>query len=190
MANRSRLGIGRMRRPRRPVDEPAGNPDAGRSPGVADPPEPPPSDQELIEGEVPWGFRVAASWAWRLIIIAAMVAGIGWVLRYLSEVTIPIAIAILLAALISPVANFFNRRRFPRALSAALSMIIGVVLVSGTVTLIATQIADQAEGMGTKVADGFSQLTDWLANGPLNVPQEFLQIDKLTDQVREFPEQQ
>jgi predicted PurR-regulated permease PerM len=194
VANRSRLGIGRIRRPRRVAVEPAGDTgDGSRSAEVpapaADPvsaPESRRSDRERIEGEVPWGFRVAASWAWRLIIITVMIAGIGWVLRYLSEVTIPIAIAILLAALISPVANFFNRRRFPRALSAALSMIIGVILVSGTITLIATQIADQAEGMGNKVADGFGQLTDWLANGPLNVPQEFLQINKLTDQVREF----
>ncbi len=145
-----------------------------------------PTEQDRIDQSVPIGFRIAASWAWRLIIIAIMIAGVGWLIHYLSEVTIPLAIAILLAALISPVANFFNRRRFPRALSAALAMIIGVVLVSGTLTLIATQIASQAEGMGNRVADGFTQLTDWLSNGPLHVPQQFLQIDQLTSQVRQF----
>lgn len=144
------------------------------------------SEQERIDQLVPRGFRIGASWAWRLIVIVIMVAGIGWLFRYLSEVTIPIAVAILLAALISPVANWFNRRRFPRALSAALAMIIGVILVSGTLTLIATQIAGQAEGMGTRVAKGFTQLTTWLSQGPLNIPEQFLQIDQLTKQVTDF----
>jgi predicted PurR-regulated permease PerM len=71
-------------------------------------------------------------------------------------------------------------------LSALLAMIIGVVLVSGTLTLIATQIAGQAEGMATRVADGFTQVTLWLSNGPLHVPKELLQVNQLTDQVREF----
>lgn len=192
-----RLGIGRLSRTRRdgtvrsarPNDS-AGSTD-GSDPSASEPDltvltESVPSEGELIERDVPRALRVGASWAWRLIAIAIMVAGILWLFDYLSEVTIPIAIAILLAALISPVANFFNRRRFPRALSALLAMIIGVVLVSGTITLIATQIASQAESIGTKVADGFAQVTDWLANGPLRVPPELLQVNKLTDEVRTF----
>lgn len=140
----------------------------------------------MIDRQVPRGFRIAASWAWRLIVIVIMLAGIGWLLRYLSEVTIPIAVAILLTALISPVANWFNRRRFPRALSAALSMIIGLVLVSGTLTLIATQIAGQAESMGSRVVTGFQQVTDWLTHGPFKIPEKFLQIDQLTSQVQDL----
>lgn len=196
MGIRSRLGIRRSRtrtdpRPALlagPVDRADADPyDASvetRLPTVSVVQEP--TERELIDRSVPLGFRVAASWAWRLIIIALMVAGIGWVIQYLSEVTIPLAVATLLAALISPVANFFNRRRFPRALSAALSMIIGVILVAATLTLIATQIADQAQGIGTRVVDGFTQVTDWLSSGPLHIPQQFLQIGKLTDQVRQF----
>jgi predicted PurR-regulated permease PerM len=187
----SRFGIGRPRPRDTDSDDPA-DPmlDAAAVPVEEEPPTvavvQEPSEQELIDRSVPLGFRIAASWAWRMIIIAIMIAGIAWVISYLSEVTIPLAVAVLLAALISPVANFFNRRRFPRALSAALAMIIGVVLVAGTLTLIATQIASQAEGMGTRVAEGFTQLTTWLSNGPLHIPQQFLQIDQLTDQIREF----
>jgi putative heme transporter len=185
---RNRLGIGRSRRKRDNLPVPRSaivDEDTGAT-AVLEVQPSEPSEQEMIDREVPLGFRIASSWAWRLIVIVIMVAGIGWLLRYLSEVTIPIAVAILLAALISPVANFFNRRRFPRPLSAALSMIIGVILVAGTITLIATQIAGQAEGMATRVADGFTQLTDWLANGPLQIPHEFLQINRLTSQVRSF----
>ena len=143
-----------------------------------------PAGSEQVDQLVPWGLRIGASWAWRLILVVIMVAGIGWLLRYLSEVTIPIAVAILLTALISPVANWFNRRRFPRALSAGLSMIIGLVLVSGTLTLIGTQIASQSETMGGRVVTGFKQLTQWLTSGPLNIPEKYLQVDQLTNQVQ------
>ncbi|QDP97917.1 AI-2E family transporter [Microlunatus elymi] len=198
---RGRLGVGRLRRARAGMQAHADGDDRLDEVAVqhsetehADQPETevaevtiqPSSEQERIDLLVPRGFRIAASWSWRLIVIVIMVAGLGWLLRYLSEVTIPIAVAILLAALISPVANWFNRRRFPRALSAALAMIIGVVLVSGTLTLIATQIAGQAEGMGSRVASGFAQLTNWLANGPLHIPEQFLQVDQLTKQVTDF----
>ncbi|MBO0812187.1 MAG: AI-2E family transporter [Microlunatus sp.] len=196
MAFRSRLGVGRRRTPRRLGDPRSGDgreppattsePAADQQPAEAATADAEVSEQEQIDREVPTGFRIAASWAWRLIVIVIMVGGIAFVLNYLSEVTIPVAVAILLAALIQPVADFFNKRRFPRALSALLSMIIGVVLVSGTLTLIGTQIAGQAEGIATKVADGFTQFTDWLANGPLHVPHELLQVNQLTTQVRDF----
>lgn len=195
MTNR-RFGLGRLRSARRDRGAlSAGSDDSASAPGAGsgEPDvdltvlaETRPSERELVERDVPRGVQVAASWAWRLIVIVIMIIGIGWLFGYLSEVTIPIAVAILLAALISPVSNFFTRHGFPRALSALLGMIIGVVLVSGTITLIATQIASQAENIGTKVADGFAQVTGWLANGPLNVPQEFLQVNKMTDEVRNF----
>ena len=193
MAAQSRFGIGRQRRAKaQSSTDPDGErattgSDAERTADpVGESEAQPTSEQERIDQLVPRGLRISASWGWRLIVTAAMVGGIGWLLRYLSEVTIPIAVAILLAALISPVANWFSRRRFPRALAAALAMIIGVVLVSGTLTLIATQIAGQAEDMGSRVAKGFSQLTNWLSNGPLNIPEQFLQVDQLTKQVTDF----
>src|SRR5947209_13883404 len=66
--------------------------------------------QAMAEGEaspsspsqptVPRGLQIGASWAWRVLVLAAMIIGIGWVLSYLSEVVVPVAVAILLAAMI------------------------------------------------------------------------------------------
>ena len=49
--------------------------------------------------------QLAAAWSWRVIAIAAMIYGIGWIARYLSEVLVPIAVAILITALVQPVTN-------------------------------------------------------------------------------------
>ena len=60
---------------------------------------------EDIDRAVPRGLRLAASWSWRVILVSALIYGVARVAGYLSEVVIPLAIAILLAAMLSPVAS-------------------------------------------------------------------------------------
>jgi hypothetical protein len=54
------------------------------------------------DAEVPKELRIAAAYAWRLIILSAAVAGFVYLLGKLSAVVIPLAIALLLSALLSP----------------------------------------------------------------------------------------
>ncbi len=138
------------------------------------------------EEHVPVGVRVAASWAWRLLLIAALVLAIGWLLKYLSEVSIPIAVAILLTALLSPAANWIKRHGPPRGLAVALTMVLGSVLVSGTLALIGNQIAAQSNQIATSMVDGFNQFLGWLRNGPLHVPSQFLQLSRWSDRLQNF----
>ncbi len=44
-----------------------------------------------------------------MILVAILLWGIGWLVRYLSEVFIPVAVAILLTALMLPVANALKK---------------------------------------------------------------------------------
>lgn len=129
---------------------------------------------------------MAASWAWRLLVIAALVLVLGWLLKNLSEVTIPVAVAILVTALLSPVSNWAKRRGLPGGLAVALTMVLGVVLVSGTLTLIANQIAAESDRIATSMIDGSKQLTTWLRDGPLHVPPEFLQLSRWGDRLQDF----
>src|SRR5215211_501868 len=54
---------------------------------------------------VPRGLEIAAAWSWRVILVVILLWGIAWLVRYLSEVFIAVAVAILLTALMLPVAN-------------------------------------------------------------------------------------
>ena len=47
---------------------------------------------------VPTALKVAAAWAWRIFLVAGLIYFVGWVLGFLSEVVIPLAVACLLAA--------------------------------------------------------------------------------------------
>jgi len=118
---------------------------------------------------VPRGLQVAAAWAWRVILVVALLWGIAWIARYLSEVLIPLAVAILLTALMSPVANALKKGRWglPRALATAITVLGAVAAIVGVLIVIGGQIAGQGGELSTNVVNGFNQLSNWLNNGPL-----------------------
>ncbi|NYE70404.1 AI-2E family transporter [Microlunatus parietis] len=118
---------------------------------------------------VPHGLKIAAGWAWRVLLVAALVLGLAFLFQFLSEVTIPLAIATLLTALLSPVASRLRKWRVPRALAAAISVVGGLALLAGVLTFIVQQIVRQAGELATSAIQGYQQLLTWVAGPPLNI---------------------
>jgi predicted PurR-regulated permease PerM len=135
---------------------------------------------------VPRGIQVAAAWSWRVIAIAIMLYGLGWIARYLSEVLVPIAVAILLTALLQPVANRLRIWRFPRGAAAAVTLLGGLALIGGVLTLIVTQIVNQSSSLSGNVVTGFNQLVDWLQTGPLQLDPGWFDVDTWGDRIQDF----
>lgn len=135
---------------------------------------------------VPRGLQVAASWAWRVILVAALLYGITRILGYLSEVTIPIAIAVLLAAMLAPVANRLISWGLPRGLATAITVLGGLALIAGALTLIISQIVGQASVLSNNVGATLTQLTTWLQNGPLHVSAQYFSTDTWTERLQSF----
>lgn len=71
-------------------------------------------------------------WAWRILLLL----GVGWVLLQtvlrFELVTIPLALATLVTALLAPLTTMLRRRRLPRVLSTVL-IVLPVVVVTGGV---------------------------------------------------------
>lgn len=123
--------------------------------------------QPESDNSVPWGLQVTASWAWRVIVIAALLWGLGWVGRYLSEVLVPLAVAILLCALLSPLCERLRATSMPRGLAVAITVVGGFLLVSGALALIINQIAGQAAVMAAQVTEGIDSLVRFASNNAL-----------------------
>ena len=125
------------------------------------------ADTAARSAAVPRGLEIAAAWAWRVILVVILLGGIAWLVRYLSEVFIPIAVAILLTALMVPVADALKKWGWPRAAATAITVIGAVALIVGALILIGGQIAGQGAELSNNVVNGFNKLSDWLNNGPL-----------------------
>lgn len=104
---------------------------------------------------VPLGVRATAAWSWRLLVIAAALAGLVFLVVQVRIVVVPLVVAILFAALLDPLVNWLQRHRWPRGLGVALAVVVTVMVVAGLLTLISWQIS---RGVPDLVARGKSTL--------------------------------
>ena len=127
---------------------------------------------------VPDGLHVAAAWGWRVIVVTILVAGIVYALTYLSEVTIPLLVAILLTALLLPVTKRLHGWGVNRGLATAITVLGGLAVIAGVLYLIVSSIVSQSATLGSNVTTGFDQLASWLQNGPLHVNPTYFNPDE------------
>ncbi|MGH3497022.1 MAG: AI-2E family transporter [Nocardioidaceae bacterium] len=131
---------------------------------------------------VPWGVELVAGWSWRFLVTAGAVYVIFLLLRFFSEITIPLAIAVLITALASPGVDLLVRLKVPRGLAAGLTVIVGLAFVVGMLTLVGTQVSGQVDQLRKSVVDGLSQVQDWLKTGPLHLSDA--QLASMIDQIK------
>lgn len=119
--------------------------------------------------QVPWGIDLAAAWSWRVLVIAAAVLGLGWTLAYFAVITLPLVVALLITALVSPVVRWLHRSGLPKALATGLVVLLGLASVSLLLTFVGQQVVEGATDLATSVATGLGQIKDWLRTGPLGI---------------------
>ncbi|HEY3558801.1 MAG TPA: AI-2E family transporter [Kribbella sp.] len=113
-----------------------------------------------IDHGVTPGMEIASAWAWRFLVIVAAVAVIGYAMRYLSEVVVPVTVGVLLTALLIPITNGLQKLRLPRGPAAGVTVLATIVVVAGLLTLVGTQIAGQFEDLSKQVGEGVQKLRD------------------------------
>ncbi|SKC36815.1 AI-2E family transporter [Krasilnikoviella flava] len=123
---------------------------------------------------VPLSVRAAASWSWRVLLIAAAVAAFLWLLASLKTIVVPVAIALLVTVLLAPVRRSLQRWHLSKGLATAVSIVGLIVLVGGLVTLAGTSIVSGFQDLADQAVEGFRQFTTWLAEGPLQLDAEQL----------------
>src|SRR6266498_2440927 len=113
-----------------------------------------PSVSSRDDADVPRGLRLAAAWAWRLLVIAVAALAVFWVIGRLKLVLIPLVIALLLSALFGPAVGWLRRRvRMPRSLATALVLIAGLAAVVGTLTAVISQFVTGLPDLSNKQLD-------------------------------------
>ncbi|MEU2612431.1 AI-2E family transporter [Micromonospora sp. NPDC007271] len=121
------------------------------------------------DADVPHALRIAAAWSWRLIAIGIVAWALLKIVGTIRIVIIPLAIALLLSALLAPAVGWLLRVRFPRSLATGVVLVGGLAAVVGTLTLVVNEFIRGVPELSEKSSQGVRQIQDWLKTGPLHV---------------------
>ncbi|OFS75315.1 hypothetical protein HMPREF3167_03965 [Trueperella sp. HMSC08B05] len=114
---------------------------------------------------VPPALETAAGWAWRIIVLAILLIGVGWVTFKLSLLFIALMVALLIAVVLEPASAYLRKRwNWPPAAAAAAGVLGLVVIILGLLV-----------GAGTGIVAGMSDLADQVIAGVSTI------VDLLTD---------
>jgi putative heme transporter len=122
----------------------------------------------FTRAQVPWGLDLAAAWAWRFLIIVLAGYLIFRVIGFFAVVTIPLVVAMLIAALVGPVVDGLSRLGLPRGLASILVVVGGLAFVAALLTFAGQQVANGANDLADQVVAGLGEIKDWLKHGPLH----------------------
>ncbi|MDR7302049.1 AI-2E family transporter [Haloactinomyces albus] len=135
---------------------------------------------------VPPILRVSAALSWRILVILGTLYVLGEVVRRFYAVLIPVAIALLLAALLAPAVARLVRLGVPSALATAIVMIGGLAAVGGVLTFVINAFITGFSDLQSQILASFNQIQQWLANSPLHLTQQ--QFDNFVNQARQWLE--
>ncbi|HCC41253.1 MAG TPA: AI-2E family transporter [Arthrobacter bacterium] len=133
------------------------------------------TDRELDQ-DIPYGIRIAASWAWRLGLILLMAGALIWLLGRISFLIIPVMVAALLGGLLSPVVRWLRSRSLPNGAAVAITVVGFIGVIVGALALVGRQLASGFGELWSQALTGVEQVQDWLADGPLHLTAD--QIDQ------------
>nr|WP_240189255.1 AI-2E family transporter [Nakamurella flavida] len=119
-------------------------------------------------------MRIAAAWSWRFLVVVAALAVVLYAVAFLSEITIPIAIALLLSALLNPVRRFLITQGWRPGLAATTVFVVGLLLVACVIFLVVRQLISGARDLADQVTAGIDQVRNWLVTGPLKLSEDQL----------------
>jgi len=135
-----------------------------------------PSVDSVADESVTPLVRKTAAWAWRLLVIFAAIVALVWVVKRLELIVVPVALATMLAALLSPAVDLLDRRGAPRGGAVALMLLGGMAVVGGILAFVISQFIKGAPALVDQVSTSIKGVGDWLTYGPLHINQQ--QIDQ------------
>nr|WP_041830319.1 AI-2E family transporter [Actinoplanes missouriensis] len=136
------------------------------------------------DADVPQPLRVAAAWSWRLIVVGVVGLALLRLIGMVSVVVVPLAIALLLSALLGPAVGWLLRLGLPSSLATFLVLVGGLAAVAGTLTLVVNQFIDGLPSLTQNASAGVRQIQDWARTGPLHLSDA--QVDQAIDSAQEW----
>lgn len=103
----------------------------------------------------------AARLSLNFLLVAAAVYILAWLAVRLWLVVLPVLVSVLVATLLMPPADLLRRRKVPSALATLLSMLGGLLLVAGALSLVVPAFLDQFDQVERSARQGLDEALRW-----------------------------
>ena len=128
---------------------------------------------------VPRPLAVAVAWTGSVLVFGVAGLVVLRLLARIAPVTFALVAAVLLAALLQPVASGLRRLRAPAALAALAGVLALLLALAGAVALIWQRVAADLPDLRARLADAVEKIRGWLVDGPLSL--DGGQVDRLSE---------
>ncbi|GGS76441.1 AI-2E family transporter [Streptomyces cinerochromogenes] len=119
------------------------------------------------ERTVPW-LRVAAAYAWRLIVVGVGVYGVFSVLGSFQLIAVALFLALVVTSVLRPLTDLLARY-LPRPLSVAVALVGSLVLLLGLLALVGSAVAGESDRLTGEFRGGVHRIEEWLRRPPFRL---------------------
>ena len=130
---------------------------------------------------LPMWFLRTVAYSGGALVVGATAWVIGWILLKLSLVTIAVLTALLLAALLDPLARLLRRAKLPAAAVALLSLLFLLGVLAGVGYLLFRRVSAQIGDLRSSLTASIDSIRNWLVTGPLGLQPQ--QVDQVRAQI-------
>lgn len=134
------------------------------------------------QDRIPDWLQVSAAWTWRMLLLLVALLAVLWLLSRLLVVSLPVIVAIIIATLAVPPADWLRARGWKDAPAAAAVVIGGLAAIIGLIAVLTPSFVEQLRQLGPTLAQAWDSVLSWLETGPLNYDRA--QVQELLGSVR------
>jgi predicted PurR-regulated permease PerM len=121
------------------------------------------------QSRVPSWLATGAAWSWRLLLLAAAIYLISRVLGILYIVVLPCTAAILLTALLQPLASKLRRAGLPGLAATWCTLFIAAAVLGGLALLVTNRVSADYPTLVNETKHTVTQVESWLARAPFHI---------------------
>ncbi|MFC9673572.1 AI-2E family transporter [Streptomyces sp. NPDC056949] len=114
------------------------------------------------------GLRVAAAYAWRLLVLGVALYAGFMILGRLQLVAVAVFLALVVTSVLRPLADLLARR-LPRSAAVAVSVVGSLAATLGLLALVGRLVAGESGRLGEEFSGGIGRIQRWLEGSPFHV---------------------
>jgi predicted PurR-regulated permease PerM len=143
------------------------------------------------QAKIVWTAATALGVTVILVLVAAIFVGMGWMAKQLSSVLLPLAIAGVIAYLLDPVVDFFQKRGIARSWAIILVFFLAVLFQAGMVGTVVPRLLKDTRALKAEWPDFKDRLQNrvdgFLRDNPFSVEaSDILKKFKMPEMVSSF----